>query len=111
MRATLRYLEASEAGKDYSAVLGNLRDVFAGQCTYCHHCLPCSEGIEIGWIIWHVDQVPGRGIEQVKEWYAEFPVKASACVECGICVERCPFDVDIIGKMHEAVTLFEVAAA
>jgi heterodisulfide reductase subunit C len=21
-------------------------------------------------------------------------------VECGICVERCPFDVEIIAKMH-----------
>jgi predicted aldo/keto reductase-like oxidoreductase len=78
---------------------------------YCHHCLPCSEGIEIGWVIWHVDQVPGRGIEQVKEWYAGFPVKASACVECWVCVERCPFDVEIIAKMHEAAVVFEADAA
>jgi hypothetical protein len=32
-------------------------------------------------VIWDLDQVPARGIEQVKEWYAEFPVRASACVE------------------------------
>jgi predicted aldo/keto reductase-like oxidoreductase len=57
---------------------------------YSQHCLPCPEGIE-----------------QIKEWYAEFPVKASACVECGVCMERCPFDVDIIAKMREAVALFE----
>ena len=84
---------------------------------YCQHCLPCPEGIEIGWVIWDLDQVPARGIEQIKEWYAEFPVKASACVECGVCVERCPFDVDILGKMHAdarhwtAVALFEAEAA
>ena len=29
-------------------------------------------------MIWDLDQVPARGIEQIKEWYAEFPVKASA---------------------------------
>jgi predicted aldo/keto reductase-like oxidoreductase len=69
--------------------------------------LPCPEGIEIGWVIWDLDQVLARGIEQVTEWYAEFAVKASACVECGVCVERCPFDVEIIGKMREAVELFE----
>jgi predicted aldo/keto reductase-like oxidoreductase len=62
-------------------------------------------------VIWDLDQIPARGIEQVKEWYAEFPVKASACVECGICVERCPFDVDIVAKMHQAAALFEAEAA
>jgi predicted aldo/keto reductase-like oxidoreductase len=72
--------------------------------------LPCPEGIEIGWIIYQLDQVPGSGVEQVREWYAGFPVKASACVECGICVERCPFDVDIIAKMREAAILFEATA-
>jgi predicted aldo/keto reductase-like oxidoreductase len=70
-----------------------------------------NEGAEIKSCTWNVDQVPGRGIEQVKEWYAGFPVKASACVECGVCVERCPFDVDIIAKMREAAELFEAEAA
>ena len=107
MRATLQYLEASEAEKEYSGVVGNLREILAGQCTYCQHCLPCQEGIEIGWVIWDLDQIPARGIEQIKEWYAGFPVKASACVECGVCVERCPFDVDIIAKMREAAAVFE----
>jgi predicted aldo/keto reductase-like oxidoreductase len=58
-----------------------------------------------------LDQLPVRGIEQIREWYAEFPVKASACVECGICMERCPFDVEIIAKMREAAAVFETPAA
>ena len=76
-------------------------------CTDCKYCLPCPEGIEIGWVIWDLDQIPARGIEQVKEWYAGFPVKASACVECGVCIERCPFEVDIIAKVREAAAVFE----
>ena len=62
-------------------------------------------------MIWDLDQIPAKGIEQVKEWYAGFPVKTSACVECGVCVERCPFDVDILAKMREAAALFEAEAA
>jgi predicted aldo/keto reductase-like oxidoreductase len=62
-------------------------------------------------VIWDLDQAPARGIEQVKEWYNEFPVRASACVECGVCVERCPFDVKIIDKMREAARLLEAEAA
>lgn len=78
---------------------------------YCQHCLPCEEGIEIGWVIWDLDQIPARGLEQIREWYADFPVKASACVECGVCEERCPFDVDIIAKMHKAAAVFETEVA
>ena len=62
-------------------------------------------------MIWDLDQIPVRGLEQIKEWYAEFPVKASACVECGVCVERCPFDVEILAKMREVVVLLEAEAA
>ena len=54
-QATLRAAKASDQEKDFSPVLGNLRDLLKGQCTYCHHCLPCPEGIEIGWVIWQVD--------------------------------------------------------
>lgn len=107
MRATLRYLGATEAEKDYSTVSANIHELLAGQCTYCQHCLPCPQGIEMGWIIWHLDQVPNRGLELIKEWYAGFPVKASACVACGDCMARCPFDVDIVARMEEAVALFE----
>jgi predicted aldo/keto reductase-like oxidoreductase len=107
MRAALRYLEATDAEKDYSSIPANIHELLAGQCTYCQHCLPCPQGIEVGWIIWHLDQVQSRGLEVVKEWYAGFPVKASACVECGECMTRCPFDVDIIARMQEAVALFE----
>jgi predicted aldo/keto reductase-like oxidoreductase len=32
-------------------------------------------------------------------------------VECGVCVERCPFDVEIIERMREAATVFETATA
>jgi predicted aldo/keto reductase-like oxidoreductase len=32
-------------------------------------------------------------------------------VECGVCVERCPFDVEIIAKMREAAALIAAKAA
>jgi hypothetical protein len=59
-------------------------------------------------VIWDLDQIPARGIEQIKEWCAGFPVKASACVE------RCPFDAHTVGgaaKMREAAEVFETTAA
>ena len=65
-------------------------------------------------MIWDLDQILARGIEQVKEWYAEFPVKALACVECGVCMECCPFDAHTergAAKMREVAALFDGQAA
>jgi predicted aldo/keto reductase-like oxidoreductase len=107
LRATLHYLEATDEEKDYGAIPAHIHDYLEGQCVYCQHCLPCPQDIEIGWIIWHVDGARTGDVEGPRESYAGFPVKASACVECGECMARCPFEVDIIAKMHEAVALFE----
>jgi predicted aldo/keto reductase-like oxidoreductase len=40
--------------------------------------------------------------------YGSLPVKASDCIECGDCLECCPFEVDVISKMEQTVELFEV---
>jgi predicted aldo/keto reductase-like oxidoreductase len=108
-QATLRYLEATDEERDYRSVVENLRGYLEGQCTYCDHCLPCPEGIAIGWMIWLVDRAQGGVTDEMRGWYSEHRVKASACVECGDCLDRCPFGVDIIAKMQEATALFEVA--
>lgn len=47
--------------------------------------------------------------EYNRELYASLPVKAE-CIDCGVCLERCPFQVDIVGKMSRAVEVFETAA-
>jgi hypothetical protein len=39
--------------------------------------------------------------------YGRMKVKASECIECRECMDRCPFEVDIIGKMRRAVEVFE----
>jgi hypothetical protein len=39
--------------------------------------------------------------------YDALAAKASACTECGACTARCPFGVDVIARMRQAVRLFE----
>ena len=103
MRAALHYLEATSEEKDYHVALAGLPALFRDKCTYCNHCLPCTQEINIGRIIMAADWGEGDPGEELRSWYASFPTKASACTECGICLERCPFHVDVIGKMHRAV--------
>jgi hypothetical protein len=107
LRAALHYPEATDEEKDYGSIPANIHQHLKGQCVYCHHCLPCPQDIEIGWLINVVDYARHGVTDELRDWYASFEVKASECTECGTCLERCPFDVDVIAKMREAVTLFE----
>jgi predicted aldo/keto reductase-like oxidoreductase len=110
LRATLHYLEATDEEKEFGPVVANLYDYLQGQCVYCHHCLPCPEDIQIGWLIWLLDYARDGVTDDLMGWYASHQAKASDCTECGVCLERCPFDVDILAKMQEAVEVFEASA-
>ncbi len=106
-QATLACLDAGAAAQEFESVTGDLRRYFEGQCVYCQHCLPCPEGVEIGWTIQLVDQAAAGVTAGLQAGYDEFAVKASACTECGECLSRCPFDVDIFSQLRRAVELFE----
>jgi predicted aldo/keto reductase-like oxidoreductase len=44
--------------------------------------------------------------ETLKNHYDLLEHHANECIECGLCVKNCPFGVDIIVKMKQAVKLF-----
>ena len=111
MRQTLHYCEATEAEKDYSLALSSVHQALEGHCVYCRHCLPCPVEIPIDWLILLTDWGKSGVTDELRSGYASAPVKASACVECGDCLARCPFKVDVIAKMQLAAQLFEAAAA
>ena len=130
LRAALHFLEASDEERDFSSIIIEFQEDLKGNCVYCNHCLPCPVGIDIGRIIQMVDKAmynisndlkgdyktlrkkinfyyPGR-IRTSRSQFKGLSTKASECVECGVCMERCPFDVDVISKMKLAVKLFEM---
>ena len=73
---------------------------------YCNHCLPCPAVIDIAQIHRLVDAAQWGVTKSLQIAYDVLPVRASACTECGACVERCPFGVDVVLKMKQAVDLF-----
>ena len=92
--------------KDYRPLLDVHRSL-AGQCVYCWHCHPCPQKINMAGVIWLVDLAEGGVTKELRAMYARHKGKASRCNECGVCLERCAFQVDAIAKMRRAVELFE----
>lgn len=107
--AATAYNNASSKEKDYSEVLANApKKSFSGHCMYCGHCAPCSKKIDIALVNKYLDlaliqeEVP----ETLKNHYELLKHHAGECIECGACMKNCPFGVDIINKMNQAVKLF-----
>ncbi len=104
--ANLRYLDASDEQKDFAAAVASAQHDLKGTCVYCNHCLPCESEINIPEVIRLLVMAQHGLTPAIKSAYAALPVKASECIECGLCAERCPFGVDIEAKMREAARVF-----
>jgi predicted aldo/keto reductase-like oxidoreductase len=106
----LTYYTCSDEDRDYSDAVARSRWSVAENCLYCNHCLPCSVDINVGYINRLLDAIsydPSSEADSVHEKYRALAVKASACTQCGVCVERCPFDVNVIERMQRAAEVFE----
>ena len=109
LEEAIAYENARPRQLDYASVLaGAEAHAWAGRCTYCGHCAPCTVGINIALVNKYADlaamhdEVP----EGVGEHYRELDVTAGDCTACGACEARCPFEVPIAAKMATTVELF-----
>jgi predicted aldo/keto reductase-like oxidoreductase len=111
MEAALHALEATEAECDYGPLLVDFGRYVEGECVYCNHCLPCPVLIDIGQVNRLLDAAQWGLTDSLRAAYHAMPVKASACTGCGACSRRCPFGVDVVTRIFQAVDLFEPAEA
>ena len=103
------YLNASEEERDYSDVIKDFQGSMKGSCVYCNHCLPCPSEINIADVNKYLDiaLLDEKNIPpSVASHYRALEHKASQCISCGSCEERCPFSVPVIGNMKKAAALF-----
>ncbi|MGC9780935.1 MAG: aldo/keto reductase [Candidatus Heimdallarchaeota archaeon] len=103
----MSYYDASDEELDYSLVLKEFDEYITGVCVYCNHCQPCPADIDIGPLFRIYDLAKKQKTKIIQMSYNELEVKASECIECGDCIDRCPFDVAVIDKMKEAASFME----
>lgn len=95
---------------DEKAEIEKIQTELSGDfCRRCGYCAPCSVGIDIptcfvmqGYLE-HYD---------LAEWgrarYLAMKVTASACIGCGKCEQRCPYNLPIREKLKKTVEVFGV---
>lgn len=72
-------------------------------CRRCGYCQPCPEGIDIS-TVFLLETYYDR--YELKGWamdrYAGLPAQASLCVECGECLDKCPYGLRIPERLARA---------
>jgi predicted aldo/keto reductase-like oxidoreductase len=102
----LSYQYASAKERDFSGVIKSFKEYLVGQCVYCNHCLPCPSNIDIGQVTRLLDNARLGMTAEAKAKYDALEAKASECTTCNTCVNRCPFDVNVVSNMKEAASIF-----
>jgi predicted aldo/keto reductase-like oxidoreductase len=106
LAAAQAYWMAAAEDKDFSAILPAFAQFKYGECVYCNHCLPCPAQIDIGATISLFEQGRQNLTAELRSTYRSLGASAADCIQCGDCVARCPFGVDVIAKMDQAAALF-----
>lgn len=76
-------------------------------CRRCNYCAPCTVGINIPSVFLFQGYLDRYGLgDWAKDRYASMAVKASACVECGVCETRCPYNLPIREMLKVAAEKF-----
>ena len=108
--AALAYETATDAEKDYASVLaGAPRHTFAGgQCTYCGHCRPCPQNIDIAMVnkLYDLAVMQPEVPASLREHYLSLAHHAGECIACRGCETRCPFQVKVADRMRKTAELF-----
>lgn len=80
-------------------------------CTSCKYCMPCPAGVNIPGNFWVYNDYAMYNNKESARWnfsdIANKNSKATNCVECRACVDKCPQGIDIPEKLKSMVNEME----
>ena len=76
-------------------------------CRRCNYCAPCAVGISIPSVFLFESYLSRYGLEGwAYQRYATLKHTASECIGCGVCEDRCPYNLPIREMMKSAAAKF-----
>lgn len=101
-----RFIPLTEEEKEeLKRITGKLGSTF---CRRCGYCLPCPQNIDIPTQFLLVGYYTRYELEDwALERYRGLSHRASDCIKCGVCEQRCPYDLSIREMLDEVVLHLE----
>ena len=90
------------------AAMQKIRDELGTNfCRRCNYCQPCTAGINISGSFLFEGYYNRYGLQDwAKGRYLAMAKTASDCVDCGLCEERCPYNLPIRQMLKKVSTVF-----
>jgi predicted aldo/keto reductase-like oxidoreductase len=83
------------------------RELGTNFCRRCNYCQPCAAGINISGVFLFGGYLERYGLEDwARARYATLSSKASACIGCGACESRCPYNLPIREMLKKYAVAF-----
>ena len=101
--------DTSPLTKDEENKIIEIRDTLGTQfCRRCNYCAPCTVGINISAVFLFDGYLTRYGLSDwATERYNAMGKKASDCIGCGVCEERCPYNLPIREMLKSAAERFD----
>jgi Predicted oxidoreductases of the aldo/keto reductase family len=99
--------DEKERAQNIAKKFKELTDVI---CTGCGYCMPCPNGVNIPFIfnlliryqVYGQKEEPRLGYSEMDKEDWSLGKDATACVECGECLKKCPQKISIIDQLKQA---------
>lgn len=103
VRENVSVLQDTNITKDDELKIQEIRNIMGKRfCRRCEYCLPCPLKINIPQNFLLEGYYTRYNLKDwAKERYKSLEVKASACVECGLCETKCPYELPIREMLKE----------